>query len=65
MRGQLIKWEMTAASIMQHLPHRERIEQIKDLAMELAGEYDGPIKVELNVNPEHTCVRMHIQEFDL
>lgn len=65
MRVQLIKREMTVASIMQHVPHREKIADMKDLALGIAGQYDGPIRIEMNVNPEHTCVRMHIQEFDL
>ena len=65
MRVQLIRREMTAASITQHVSHIDRIGRMKDIALEMSAEYDGPIKIELNVNPEHTCVRMHIQEFDL
>ena len=65
MKTRLIKRELSVQSVIQGISHKERIKDMKAIALQLAKEYDGHIRIELNINPEHTNVKINVQEFDL
>ncbi len=56
---------MSAAVITIAAKNQERVRRIKELAMALSHFYQGPIKIEVNINKENDIAKLNITEYNL